>query len=75
MGETKREILRLLTEFLEKYPEQRFTQALAVLDINHHVDLGKGDGIPVMFIEDNWEDRDSWILERMKNKIKEFGEN
>lgn len=74
MGEDKKEILRLLTEFLEKYPEQRFTQALAVLGINQHVDLNEdgGNGIPFLMISDNWEDKDSWVLGRMKNKFKEF---
>ena len=72
MGEDKKEILKLLTEFLEKYPEQRFTQALAVLDINQHVNLNEAC-VPFLMISDNWEDKDSWVLGRMKNKLKEFG--
>ena len=59
------EILELITEFLKKYPDQRFGQALFNLAINEF----KNDAENEFQLRDIYNDSDDKIILRMKKQI------
>ncbi len=64
MEEIKKEIFKILLEFAEEYPKQRFTQILSNLNIN--------ESLSGNFMKENFYDTDEIVLERIKQKLKEL---
>jgi len=64
MKQEHKEIIEIISNYLEKYPDIRFGQALRNLDVtqyNYNTDVA----VPV----DNYNDSDKEILKRMKNYV------
>ena len=68
MKKEHQEILKIIETYLEKNPEQRFTQALFNLDINqsHSSILWEGA------LRDNYGDKDSTVVVRVQDRLKEL---
>lgn len=60
MTPTQHEIMRKLSEFLDKH-EAKFTQALSILGINQLPEEPNG------YMKDNFYDNDKEVLRRMNN--------
>lgn len=66
MKDSHRKILDLIEEYLSQDGAEhlRFTQALYNLNIYSQVECGGG-----FFLEDNYNDLDSWVISRIKNTM------
>lgn len=63
--EANKEILRLLTNFLEDYPDNRFGQALVNLNIVQPID----DSTYTLGVKDPFYDRPEDMLERVRKTL------
>ena len=72
MKETSKEIMKLIVEYLEKNPNQRFGQALYNLGVNEDDGKWKPETGAIK-LRDIFYDTDEAILERIRARIKKFG--
>ena len=72
MKETSKEIMKLIVEYLEKNPCQRFGQALYNLGVNEDDGKWKPDNGEIK-LRDIFYDTDEAVLERIRARIKKFG--
>lgn len=68
MKKEHQEIINLLTEYLIIHPDQRFGQAIFNLGINEFANKTQPDLEDYRF-KDIYNDSDSLILERIKNRL------
>jgi hypothetical protein len=61
-------IIRRITEYLDKYPDQRFGQALFNLNINEFESIPTGSGQSGK-LRDIYNDSDLQILQRMNKEL------
>ena len=72
MNDTSKEILKLIEDYLEKNPSQRFGQALYNLGVNE--DDGKWEpGVKAPGLRDIYNDSDKVVLERVRTRIRILG--
>ncbi|MDE0599150.1 MAG: hypothetical protein ACJAZZ_000886 [Dokdonia donghaensis] len=63
-------ILDLISSYLEKYPDQRFGQAIFNLGVNEFI---KNDSsLPTYNLRDIYNDEDSVIIKRIENQLEWF---
>jgi len=63
-------ILDLISNYLEKYPDQRFGQAIFNLGVNEFI---KNDSsLPTYNLRDIYNDEDSVIIKRIENQLEWF---
>lgn len=68
MKQTHQDIINLLTDYLEAYPDQRFSQALFNLNINQFKNV-KEPANADFSLRDIYADSDEKILVRMMNSL------
>jgi hypothetical protein len=69
MNKSQKLILKLIGQFLEKYPDQRFGQALCNLGINEFADKVE-PGAKQHLLRNIYNDSDNDILHRMRQAKK-----
>ena len=72
MNETSKEIMKLIEEYLEKNPNQRFGQALYNLGVNEDDGKWKPETGSIK-LRDIFYDTDEEVLERIRTRIKIHG--
>jgi hypothetical protein len=66
MTQIHQQIITAITEYLEKNPEQRFTQALQNLELFESIEIDSREG-KVIFLFDNLDQTDQESLDLIKN--------
>ena len=68
MKDTHKEIIKLISDYLEEYPECRFTQALYNLRINGFYSVDNPEESNFLF-RDNYNDSDEDVLNKIKKEL------
>lgn len=68
MKDTHKEIINLISDYLEEYPEIRFTQALYNLRINGFYSVDNPEESNFLF-RDNYNDSDEDVLNKIKKEL------
>ena len=68
MKDTHKEIIKLISDYLEEYPEIRFTQALYNLRINGFYSVDNPEESNFLF-RDNYNDSDEDVLNKIKKEL------
>lgn len=68
MKDTHKEIINLISDYLEEYPETRFTQALYNLRINGFYSVDDPEESNFLF-RDNYNDSDEDVLNKIKKEL------
>ena len=68
MKDTHKEIIKLISDYLEEYPEIRFTQALYNLRINGFYSVDNPEKYNFLF-RDNYNDSDEDVLNKIKKEL------
>lgn len=68
MKDTHKEIIKLISDYLEEYPEIRFTQALYNLRINGFYSVDDPEKYNFLF-RDNYNDSDEDVLNKIKKEL------
>jgi len=68
MKNTHKEIIKLISDYLEEYPEIRFTQALYNLRINRFYSVDNPEESNFLF-RDNYNDSDEVVLNKIKKEL------
>lgn len=68
MKDTHKEIIKLISDYLEEYPEIRFTQALYNLRINGFYSVDNPEKSNFLY-RDNYNDSDEDVLKKIKKEL------
>lgn len=68
MKDTHKEIIKLISDYLEEHPEIRFTQALYNLRINGFFSVDNPEETNFLF-RDNYNDSDEDVLKKIKKEL------
>lgn len=68
MKDIHKEIIKLISDYLEEYPECRFTQALYNLRINGYFSVDNPEKYNFLF-RDNYNDSDEDVLKKIKKEL------